>query len=617
MADTIRDFLIGLGFVSDSAQESKFIKSIEYATEKAILMADAIEEGAKKIAEAVEKTSEDYTSLGHLSDRLQTGAVAIKAFEEAFARMGSSKGDADAVLNSLDAAMRDPSRKAALAQWKVTSKDLVEAAQQLGAAMRGQPDVVQNMIAGFAGITLSQRELLTKTPTLTAIMKEATESAARSGITDEQISKEKEFGETLQATKDDISNVISGTWLKVTTGQMQKPLEQFDGWLKENQTGMTTRLTAVGDAFSDLIPTDLTFEFNLLIVALKAVNVYLETIRISLGLVGEAWRVLRGGDPNTPERKKAEEAFSRDVAKGKDWIPPPDPELGSVKDTNAKVVDALSRLGNWLFPTGKKNEIKVGGVPVSSGNPLPVTLGDGDLGGGHAGGTVGSGGGDEGGMPSDSLGSANQSLVTSAEGRARGVHLIKHLMDRFGWTKDQATGAAGVMGFESGNFTTMQEGGQAPGHGGWGYEQWTGPRRRQFMAWTAAHKLNPSSVEANEGFLDWEAAGSQKGGFASVGQTHTVTTAADAFLTNVEGMQIGGPGIRNAPGHIGRAIQYSRDPAMMLGVGAPPINKNISSNPVTSVVVTGQDTHADTEMVGSSTDRTNQNAASFGANPVH
>jgi hypothetical protein len=121
------------------------------------------------------------------------------------------------------------------------------------------------------------------------------------------------------------------------------------------------------------------------------------------------------------------------------------------------------------------------------------------------------------------------------------IKLRDHLMQKYGMTKEQATGFAGTMGYESGNFHTLQEvapvGGVGDGHrGGYGYAQWTGPRRRDFNAYIAKTGLDPKSYEANEGFMDQELQGQYAKAVTAVKKTNTVEDAAKATLVHYEGM---------------------------------------------------------------------------------
>lgn len=89
----------------------------------------------------------------------------------------------------------------------------------------------------------------------------------------------------------------------------------------------------------------------------------------------------------------------------------------------------------------------------------------------------------------------------------------------------QAAGVVGQFGFESEEFKTMQERGIQPPRGGWGWAQWTGPRRVNFNKWVAQRGLNPSSDEANYGFLVFELLGDYKGFAAQLRQTTTIEEA--------------------------------------------------------------------------------------------
>lgn len=88
------------------------------------------------------------------------------------------------------------------------------------------------------------------------------------------------------------------------------------------------------------------------------------------------------------------------------------------------------------------------------------------------------------------------------------ARLVNDLMREFSLTKAQASGFVGNLAHESAGFNTLQEVGyQRYGknaRGGYGYSQWTGPRRRQFEAWVEKRGLDPASYAANWGFLRHE-----------------------------------------------------------------------------------------------------------------
>lgn len=114
--------------------------------------------------------------------------------------------------------------------------------------------------------------------------------------------------------------------------------------------------------------------------------------------------------------------------------------------------------------------------------------------------------------------------------------LMQDLMADFGLTRDQASGIVGNLAHESGGFRTLQE--RRPlvknSRGGWGYAQWTGPRRRNFEAFAESQGLDPSSYEANYGFLAHELSNDYGYSLDAVRSTNTPHDAAVAFSNHYE-----------------------------------------------------------------------------------
>ncbi len=81
--------------------------------------------------------------------------------------------------------------------------------------------------------------------------------------------------------------------------------------------------------------------------------------------------------------------------------------------------------------------------------------------------------------------------------------LMFDLGEALGLEDFQVAGIVGNLGHESGGFETLQElAPLIPGSaGGFGYAQWTGPRRRAFEAWADENGLDVRSYKANLGFL--------------------------------------------------------------------------------------------------------------------
>ena len=94
-----------------------------------------------------------------------------------------------------------------------------------------------------------------------------------------------------------------------------------------------------------------------------------------------------------------------------------------------------------------------------------------------------------------------------------------------------AAAVFGNAGYESLGFTKLQEieptvKGSA---GGYGWFQWTGPRRRAFEAYCKRNKLDPASPDANYKYVFVELKGSEKGALAKLKAAKTLETKTVAF----------------------------------------------------------------------------------------
>ena len=113
--------------------------------------------------------------------------------------------------------------------------------------------------------------------------------------------------------------------------------------------------------------------------------------------------------------------------------------------------------------------------------------------------------------------------------------LMRTLMHNFGLTDFQAAGVLGNLGTECMGFQRLHEIGQPDGKGGYGWFQWTGPRRKSFFAWCQKHKLKWTSDEANEGYLLYELTTSYKSVIEHLKKTKTLNDATLVFEKEYEG----------------------------------------------------------------------------------
>jgi Phage tail lysozyme len=139
-----------------------------------------------------------------------------------------------------------------------------------------------------------------------------------------------------------------------------------------------------------------------------------------------------------------------------------------------------------------------------------------------------------------------------------GTMVAQRLEKDFGLSPAAAAGFAGNLAHESGNFKTLQEINPtvAGSRGGFGWAQWTGPRRKQFESWASQNGLDPASPEANYGFLKNELQGSEGGVLAKLQGVTDPAVAAQIVSQNY---------LRPGIPHMDSRIQYANKIAQGLG----------------------------------------------------
>lgn len=136
-------------------------------------------------------------------------------------------------------------------------------------------------------------------------------------------------------------------------------------------------------------------------------------------------------------------------------------------------------------------------------------------------------------------------VVSSNLFEMKAPQLVRDLMADFQLTENQACGILGNAGHECDGFRQFQERGITPPRGGWGWFQWTGPRRRAFEKWAKGRGLDFSSDAANYGFLQEELTSTEANALAQLKRAKTLEESARVFMETFER-----PGIPHLAGRI-------------------------------------------------------------------
>lgn len=104
--ETIKEFLVSLGFKTDEAQQKKFANGIAFATARVNLLVDAVEKASVKVYEGVSHFVNGMESLYYSSKRTGASVEGIKAFEFAAEHLGATAQEARGSIEGLANFMR-------------------------------------------------------------------------------------------------------------------------------------------------------------------------------------------------------------------------------------------------------------------------------------------------------------------------------------------------------------------------------------------------------------------------------------------------------------------------------------------------------------------------------
>jgi hypothetical protein len=115
--------------------------------------------------------------------------------------------------------------------------------------------------------------------------------------------------------------------------------------------------------------------------------------------------------------------------------------------------------------------------------------------------------------------------------RQKAPGIMNLLMADFGLDLESAAAILGNLGHESGGFQFLQEKQPmiAGSAGGYGWAQWTGPRRRAYEAYCERNGFDPASDTANYKFLFVELSGSERAAIPAVKNAVGLEAKVKAF----------------------------------------------------------------------------------------
>jgi tail lysozyme len=644
VADTIREFLVGLGFSVNESQQRNFVGALEGATLRAKLLGDAIEAMARTVVNKVGEVATQFEQLFYQSSRVGASASSIRAFEYAVSQLGGTLEGANSSLEDFAKFLREtPGATATVARLlkipledaKDSAKFLLEANERLSHL---SPALQARYRETFHLGDYNTSHAL-QNPAAPGLYGGQLERDAASGITGDAMKRATEFEQAWRGVWARIGTMAEGGESKLLTA-LTNPMQKFSEWLDKNSPQINDAISRMATSVGSLT---MAWVDDLSKVHWDNIAAEFDTVAKSISsFVGELSGLINGLLALKPylEWLKPTPVHGSVITE-----PIPGLKIGSGNPSS------LGGVGKWWgehapsWLGGNTGGVTQNGVPVSDSNPLAVNVvradaanNGGDGGGGFFGG-IGSaisrmfGGGSGGGAGN-----------SGPHGGSRGIggwwtpdrmsHAVDRLMKEAGLTRE---GAAGLVARWSGVEASGGPTSRNP-NGAFGIGQWL-DRGPAALRWMKENGLNPQDFDAQLSWAAHELNSSEGRAAAVLRSAHTgregargasmyeraegynAATGTDNYTTSTPAERVLGilDKAKSAPTPAGVAMlhppplawdtaspvwdQFNR--SLPVGpVSTDNSSKNVTSTVTNNITVSGTDPQSTAAMVGLHLDRT-------------
>ena len=257
-ADTIKEFLVALGFKTDETALKKFERGISQATKAVVTLAAAVETTALAVSIGVARFASNLESLYFASQRTGASATNLKAFDRAARDMGASAGEAQASIEGLARYMRNnPGGELTIASWFGLSStrdakgkllDPVEMAMAISKSMQSMPQWQALMLGGKAG--LSENTVLAMlNPAFAKNFDNVTDRLKKAGF-GKAADDAHRFMEQLR-TLGDVLIVLGTRIADALQDKLGISLKSITDWLNNNSDWIISQVTHIAGEFID------------------------------------------------------------------------------------------------------------------------------------------------------------------------------------------------------------------------------------------------------------------------------------------------------------------------------------------------------------------------------
>lgn len=258
MAETLKEFLIGVGWKVDDAGESKFKNTMRQAVIEANLVSTAIESAVKSMSEIFQRITTNLDGLYWASRRTGSSVSNIKAFGYAISQLGGTIEGAQQSLENFGRNLRNmPGYEQLLKNLGITTRvdgklrDTTDLLLDFGKVLKSMP---QSQRAQYwAQLGIDENTGMAMLEDVAARMEELKAKMRRAGLDPEQAAKDsakfmqiwREFGATLDTIFSKIQSKVVGTY--------GDSLKSFMTWLDQNSEKISDALAALLKSFLEVV----------------------------------------------------------------------------------------------------------------------------------------------------------------------------------------------------------------------------------------------------------------------------------------------------------------------------------------------------------------------------
>lgn len=259
MADTIREFLVSLGYTVDGNSERKFKESMRGAVVQAQLLADAIEGMARIVVDGVAKVARSFDSLYWSSQRTGASVQNIRALSYAVSQLGGSYDGTRAAIESFGQHLRsNPGYVNLVKSLGVSTeengkmRDQVDILRDLGVALSKKSYPVALQYAGALGLDENTMRAL-MSGDLGRRMDDYVKIQQAAGLNSEEAAKRsKEFMNALTQLQATIEAVVTKVLTDLEPALTEK-LNMLSQWFIDHKEDIKGFIIAVSEAVQGLV----------------------------------------------------------------------------------------------------------------------------------------------------------------------------------------------------------------------------------------------------------------------------------------------------------------------------------------------------------------------------